>query len=105
MTFDELREKAHSLPMAPGVYLMQDRTGKVIYVGKAKALRNRVSQYFQRSRKDTKTDRMVNSVDDFEYIVCSTEIEALSLENTLTGFPSQLRQFHKILSLYKGHQG
>ena len=47
MTFDELKDKARALPLAPGVYLMQDKSGKVIYVGKAKKLRNRVSQYFR----------------------------------------------------------
>ena len=47
MTKDELRQKANDLPLAPGVYLMMDKTGKVIYVGKAKKLKNRVSQYFQ----------------------------------------------------------
>ena len=47
MTFDELKEKAHSLPYAPGVYIMRDKTGQVIYVGKAKKLKNRVSQYFK----------------------------------------------------------
>ena len=46
MTRDELKEKAHSLPLAPGVYLMQDKHGGIIYVGKAKKLKNRVSQYF-----------------------------------------------------------
>ena len=50
MTKDELREKANDLPLQPGVYLMMDKTGKVIYVGKAKKLKNRVSQYFQDMR-------------------------------------------------------
>lgn len=50
MTKDELREKANDLPLQPGVYLMMDKTGKVIYVGKAKKLKNRVSQYFRTAR-------------------------------------------------------
>ena len=79
----ELLEKANALPSCPGVYVMKDKHGKVIYVGKSRKLKNRVSQYFQNSRKNVKTERMVRFAEDFEYIVCSTEIEALSLENTL----------------------
>ena len=79
----ELLEKANSLPLCSGVYIMKDRNGKIIYVGKSRKLKNRVSQYFQQSRKNTKTARMVYSVEDFEYIVCKTEIEALTLENSL----------------------
>lgn len=79
----ELLEKANSLPLCPGVYIMKDKNNKVIYVGKAKRLKNRVSQYFQNSRKNIKTERMVRLAEDFEYIVCSSEIEALTLENTL----------------------
>ena len=56
MTKDELREKANDLPLQPGVYLMMDKTGKVIYVGKAKKLKNRVSQYFQDSAAHTCQD-------------------------------------------------
>ena len=63
MTLDELKDKAHSLPMEPGVYLMMDRTGKVIYVGKAKKLRNRVTQYFVDSASHSpKTRRMVSQI-------------------------------------------
>ena len=79
----ELLSRANALPVCPGVYIMKDKHGKVIYVGKSRKLKNRVSQYFQNSRKNTKTERMVKVAEDFEYIVCSTEIEALSLENTL----------------------
>jgi len=79
----ELLEKANSLPLVPGVYIMKDKHQKIIYVGKSKKLKNRVSQYFQNSKKNIKTNRMVNSVEDFEYIICKTEIEALSLENSL----------------------
>ncbi len=79
----ELLEKANSLPLCPGVYIMKDKSAAVIYVGKSRKLKNRVSQYFQNSRKNFKTERMVKNAEDFEYIVCSTEIEALTLENTL----------------------
>ena len=84
MTRDELREKANDLPLAPGVYLMMDKTGKVIYVGKAKKLKNRVSQYFQdNSSHNEKTRRMVSQVDHFDTIFVSSEFEALILENSL----------------------
>ena len=84
MTKDELREKANDLPLAPGVYLMMDKTGKVIYVGKAKKLKNRVSQYFQDSAGHTlKTRQMVSQVDRFDTIFVSSEFEALVLENSL----------------------
>ncbi len=79
----KLLEKANSLPLAPGVYVMKDRQGQVIYVGKSRKLKNRVSQYFQNSQKHIKTARMVAAVQDFEYFLCDTEIEALTLENTL----------------------
>ena len=84
MTREELREKANDLPLAPGVYLMMDKTGKVIYVGKAKKLKNRVSQYFQDSAAHTvKTRQMVSQVDRFDTIFVSSEFEALVLENSL----------------------
>lgn len=78
-----LLEKANSLPLCPGVYIMKNAAGKVIYVGKSRKLKNRVSQYFQNSAKNLKTHKMVMAVDNFDYIVCNTEIEALTLENTL----------------------
>ncbi len=80
---DVLLKKANTLPLCPGVYIMKDKNGKVIYVGKSRKLKNRVSQYFQNNKKNTKTLQMVCKIDDFEYIVCKTEIEALTLENTL----------------------
>ena len=84
MTFDELREKAHQLPLEPGVYLMQDAAGTIIYVGKAKKLRNRVSQYFQDSASHTpKTRMMVSKIDRFDVIVAASEFEALVLECSL----------------------
>ena len=84
MTFDELKEKAHALPLKPGVYIMQDAKNTVIYVGKAKALKNRVSQYFQDSASHTaKTRNMVSQVDRFDTIFVTSEFEALVLENSL----------------------
>ena len=82
-TREKLLQKANELPLCPGVYVMKNAAGKVIYVGKSRKLKNRVSQYFQNSAKNVKTERMVSLVADFDYYVCNTEIEALSLENTL----------------------
>ncbi len=84
MTFDELKEKARSLPLKPGVYIMQDKGNQVIYVGKAKALKNRVSQYFQDSASHSeKTRAMVSQIDHFDVIIADTEFEALVLECSL----------------------
>ena len=84
MTFEELKEKAHRLPQLPGVYLMHNKEGIVIYVGKAKSLRNRVSQYFADLAAHTlKTRRMVSNIDYFETIFANSELDALLLENTL----------------------
>ena len=84
MTLEELKEKAHSLPLKPGVYIMQDKQSAVIYIGKAKALKNRVSQYFQDSASHTeKTRAMVSQIDHFEVIVADSEFEALVLECSL----------------------
>lgn len=84
MTRDELKEKANDLPLSPGVYLMMDRTGKVIYVGKAKKLKNRVSQYFQDTASHTpKTRIMVSKIHHFDVIVAASEFEALVLECSL----------------------
>ncbi|MBQ3532875.1 MAG: excinuclease ABC subunit UvrC [Oscillospiraceae bacterium] len=84
MTRDELRQKANDLPLAPGVYLMMDKTGQVIYVGKAKKLKNRVTQYFQSGEgHNAKTRAMVSQVDRFDTIFVSSEFEALVLENSL----------------------
>ena len=69
MTFDELKDKALSLPFAPGVYIMRNKDDKVIYVGKAKKLKNRVSQYFQDSASHTvKTRQMVSQIDHFDTV-------------------------------------
>lgn len=84
MTFSELKEKALSLPYAPGVYIMRDKTDKVIYVGKAKKLKNRVSQYFQDTASHTaKTKIMVSKIHHFDVIVAASEFEALVLECSL----------------------
>ncbi|MGN0999107.1 MAG: excinuclease ABC subunit UvrC [Faecousia sp.] len=84
MTHEELKEKALSLPYAPGVYLMRDKTDQVIYVGKAKKLKNRVSQYFQDTASHTpKTRLMVSKIDHFDVIVAASEFEALVLECSL----------------------
>ena len=84
MTFQELKEKAHALPLKPGVYIMQDAQSQVIYVGKAKVLKNRVSQYFQDSASHTeKTRNMVAQIDHFDVIIADSEFEALVLENSL----------------------
>ena len=84
MTFEELKEKALSLPYAPGVYIMRDKTDKVIYVGTAKKLKNRVSQYFQDTAAHTpKTKMMVSKIHHFDTIAASSEFEALVLECSL----------------------
>lgn len=84
MTFDELKDKALSLPHAPGVYIMRDKTDKVIYVGKAKKLKNRVTQYFQDTASHTpKTRLMVSKIHHFDVIVAASEFEALVLECSL----------------------
>lgn len=77
-----LREKAAALPRVPGVYIMQNESGNVIYVGKSRSLRDRVSQYFHGAH-DVKTSKMASSVHDFRFITCDTEMEALALENSL----------------------
>lgn len=82
MLIDELKEKANRLPLMPGVYLMLDEKGEVIYVGKAKALKNRVTSYF-RGEHEPKTSAMVEKVHDFNVIVATSEFEALVLENSL----------------------
>jgi len=84
MTYDELKDKALSLPFAPGVYIMRDKNDQVIYVGKAKKLKNRVSQYFQDTASHTpKTRMMVAKIHHFDVIVAASEFEALVLECSL----------------------
>lgn len=84
MTFDQLKEKALHLPLVPGVYIMKDANDKVIYVGKAKKLKNRVTQYFQDvSMHSPKTRMMVSKIHHFDVIVAASEFEALVLECSL----------------------
>ena len=79
----ELQEKLRLLPDNPGVYIMLDRDGVVIYVGKARVLKNRVRQYFHGSEKPEKVAAMVEHIADFYYIITASEIDALALENNL----------------------
>lgn len=79
-----LKEKVHKLPMQPGVYIMKDKNNTVIYVGKAKKLKNRVSSYFRAiDHHLPKVYKMVQNVVDFDYIVTDSEFEALVLECSL----------------------
>lgn len=79
-----LRDKANKLTLSPGVYLMKDKTGKIIYVGKAKALKNRVTTYFHSiENHNPKTYKLVSNIYDFDFIVCPSELDALVLEASL----------------------
>ena len=78
-----IQEKLRLLPDTPGVYIMLDRDGTVIYVGKARVLKNRVRQYFHSSYKADKVQAMVDNIADFSYVVTPTEVDALALENNL----------------------
>jgi len=79
-----LAERLKSLPTDAGIYIHKNADGKIIYVGKAKNLRNRVRQYFHSSRNhDAKTRRLVQRIADFEFIVVDSEVEALVLESNL----------------------
>lgn len=81
MTTEELRERAKALPCLPGIYLMKDKLGGIIYVGKSKTLKKRVSSYFgNRIRESDKLKRLVTNIDYFEYQVTDTELDALLLE-------------------------
>lgn len=80
---DQLLEKAQGLPTSSGCYLMRDKNGRVIYVGKAKRLRNRVLSYFNESAKSVKTQYMVSHVNDFDFIVTLSDAESFILENNL----------------------
>ncbi len=79
-----LKNKANRLPKTPGVYIMRNKSGEIIYVGKAKALKNRVTQYFgSGNHHPEKVRRMVDNVEDFDFVLCDSEFEALILENSL----------------------
>ena len=80
---DKIEEKLKTLPDNPGVYLMKNSNGKIIYVGKAVVLKNRVRQYFRKTEKTARIEKMVSLIHDFEYIITDTEDEALILECTL----------------------
>ncbi len=80
----QLKQKANRLPLTPGVYIMKDKNDNIIYIGKAKSLKNRVTQYFGAGNQHTeKVRKMVSLVNDFEYVLCDSEFEALILENSL----------------------
>ncbi len=79
----ELKEKSRSLPQTPGCYLMKDKRGEIIYVGKALNLKNRVMCYFNNSEKTAKTQILVSHIKDFDFILASSEAEAFILENNL----------------------
>jgi excinuclease ABC subunit C len=78
-----LKEKLLTLPNKSGCYIMKDVDGNVIYVGKAKNLKNRVNSYFNKTQKNIKTENLVNKIVDFDYIVTNTEFDCLILENNL----------------------
>ncbi|MCM1333963.1 MAG: excinuclease ABC subunit UvrC [Bacteroides sp.] len=79
-----LRDKANRLPLCPGVYRMKDRSGAIIYIGKAKLLKNRVTSYFHAvEAHNAKTYKLVSNIDDFDFIVTETELDALVLEASL----------------------
>ncbi|MDR2832707.1 MAG: GIY-YIG nuclease family protein, partial [Streptococcaceae bacterium] len=81
---NELKEKSKHLPETPGVYLMKNNQGEVIYVGKAKNLKRRVSSYFMNSKnRQPKIERMITRIDTFEVKLVPTELEALLLERRL----------------------
>ena len=80
--FEAAKAKAHALPLNPGCYLMKDESGNVIYVGKAKSLRRRVSQYFLPNR-DRKTQALVEKIRDIDHVITGNDYEALILENNL----------------------
>ena len=84
MTREELLNKVkNEVPETPGVYIMKDAGGEIIYVGKAKILRNRMKSYFDVTEKTRKTYALVSNIDNFEYIITNSELDAFSLECNL----------------------
>ena len=82
-TSEKMKEILSRLPQEPGVYLMHDSEGGIIYIGKANSLKKRVSSYFMKKDHDPKTSILVKNICDIEYIVTASEIEALILESNL----------------------
>ena len=83
-TLLRIKEKLKTLPMSPGVYLMKNEDGDIIYVGKSKVLKNRISSYFINSKgHSVKTLRLVENIYDFDYMLTDSEVEALILECNL----------------------
>ena len=80
---EKIENKLKNISTKSGVYLMKDKRGTVIYVGKAKNLKNRVTQYFHSTQKHSKVEAMVSNIDDFEYFVTISELDALALESNL----------------------
>lgn len=80
---EKIKQKLKTLTTRPGVYIMRNKDGEIIYIGKAKNLKNRVSQYFRNSPKPSKVQAMVNNVDDFDYFIAVSELDALGLESNL----------------------
>src|SRR5690554_3620360 len=78
-----IQNKLKNLPDSPGVYVMKDKNGSVIYIGKAVSLKNRVRQYFKASGHTGKVGAMVSNIENFEYILTDSEVEALILESNL----------------------
>ena len=76
-----IKHKLELLPSNPGCYLHKDKFGNIIYVGKAKNLKNRVSSYFYREHESEKTKELVKNIENIEFIICNSEVDALILEN------------------------
>ncbi len=81
--FDHLKDKIKTIPHNPGVYQYYDKSGKIIYVGKAKNLKKRVASYFTKSQDNGKTLMLIKRIQDIKYLVVDTEMDALLLENNL----------------------